>query len=202
MYKKEKVVVKIKVIYSNKPINAKKEGRFVTGKAISLLSVMVVVMVGIRLFCTPESFGNFSEVAEAFAEDTSGSSDTCMPVFGGEITSGYSARQNPLDNESYEFHRGIDITSDNDDNIYAYADGVVGEVGEDTSYGKYLFITHKDGTETFYAHCSQILVSKGECVKVSDAIAVMGDTGQSAGKHLHFELHIDGKAVDPAEYLK
>ena len=201
MYKKEKVVVNIKVIYTNKPINEKKSPRSVSAKAIGLLCVLAVAMLGIKVFCAPGATGNFEDAVEAVSPQRHSDGTSCLPVFAGIISSPYSVRQSPLDGESYEFHRGVDITSSGDDNIYSYLDGVVSEIGSDEDYGNYIEITHTDGTQTLYAHCNEVFVQKEQNVGAGQIIAEMGDTGATTGKHLHFEMRINGKTVNPLDYL-
>ncbi|MGN0171486.1 MAG: murein hydrolase activator EnvC family protein [Acutalibacteraceae bacterium] len=102
------------------------------------------------------------------------------------------------------WHRGIDITGGScyGDPIIAAADGVVVTAEYDSSYGYYVVLDH--GTDsagqrvmTLYAHCSQLLVGVGQTVSATDTIALIGSTGESTGAHLHFEVRLDGVAVDP-----
>ncbi len=77
-------------------------------------------------------------------------------------------------------------------------DGIVSKYG---SYGKYVTIQHEDGTRSMYAHLSKILVKSGQKVKKGQVIGVMGSTGSSNGTHLHFEVRVSGRAVDPRYFL-
>ncbi len=96
-----------------------------------------------------------------------------------------------------DFHRGIDIPSSAGTDIYAAQSGEVILASSHSSYGNYLIIDHGGGITTLYAHCSKLLVKKGQTVKQGDHIAEMGSTGQSTGPHLHFEVRVNGQHEDP-----
>lgn len=100
-----------------------------------------------------------------------------------------------------DIHIGIDITGGgiNKTPIYAVADGEVITAKEHSSYGNYIIIDHGSGITTLYAHCNKLYVKKGDVVKAGDQIAEVGTTGQSTGPHLHFEIRVAGKTVNPLE---
>jgi murein DD-endopeptidase MepM/ murein hydrolase activator NlpD len=102
------------------------------------------------------------------------------------------------------YHTGIDI-ADNPRNatpIYAASSGKVIPVNSDPfGYGNYLMIDHGQGLHTLYAHCSRIVVSTDQQVTAGQQVAVVGSTGHSTGPHLHFEVRLNGKPVDPMKYL-
>lgn len=102
---------------------------------------------------------------------------------------------------SYSFHLGVDIGASYGTAIKASDGGKVTYSGWKGSYGKLVVITHDDGSQTYYAHCSSLLVSSGERVYQGQTIAKVGSTGNSTGPHLHFEIRINGKTVDPLTYL-
>jgi murein DD-endopeptidase MepM/ murein hydrolase activator NlpD len=91
--------------------------------------------------------------------------------------------------------------------ITAAASGTVeyaqyGETGSGFGgYGNVILIRHNGTYSTLYAHCSQLLVSEGDEVQKGDVIALVGSTGDSTGSHFHFEIRVDGEAVDPLPYL-
>lgn len=97
-------------------------------------------------------------------------------------------------------HNGVDYTSTNK-NIYASDSGVVEIASSHRSYGKYVVIDHKNGYKTLYAHLSKINTKKGSKVEKGDVIGVMGNTGNSTGVHLHFEIQKNGKPVNPLNHL-
>ncbi len=115
-----------------------------------------------------------------------------------EITSGFGKRE--LDGQENE-HKGVDLAAKENDAIFAAIDGEVTIAQEDSSYGNYIVITHKNNIKTLYAHCSKLIAKKGDKVRAGDKIALAGSTGQAYGTHLHFEILINGKNVDPAPYL-
>ena len=87
--------------------------------------------------------------------------------------------------------------------VYATADGTVGRAGWNSGgYGNLVEVNHGRGIETRYGHLSQILVSPGQQVKRGQLIARMGSTGRSTGSHLHYEVRIDGKAVNPIPFMQ
>jgi murein DD-endopeptidase MepM/ murein hydrolase activator NlpD len=100
------------------------------------------------------------------------------------------------------FHTGIDMVEPFGSAIYAADDGVVALVGSTTSgYGKYVVIAHSGGFDTLYGHLSTTLVKVGQRVTQGTPVGLEGSTGNSTGPHLHFELRIGQKPVDPTPYL-
>ena len=83
----------------------------------------------------------------------------------------------------------------------ASSGGTVTKAGWGSGYGYVVYIKHPGGIETRYAHCSKVLVSAGQTVKQGQKIALSGNTGISTGPHLHFEVRVNGVAVDPFSYL-
>lgn len=96
-----------------------------------------------------------------------------------------------------DFHRGIDIPSASGTDIYAAQSGEVILASWHSSYGNYCIVDHGGGISTLYAHCTKLLVKKGQKVSQGDHIAEMGSTGQSTGPHLHFEVRVNGQHEDP-----
>lgn len=99
-------------------------------------------------------------------------------------------------------HMGIDIANSLGTDIYAADGGTVIYAGLASGYGNLIKIQHDNGDVTYYGHLSKILVSVDDKVAQGDLIAQMGSTGVSTGPHLHFEIRIDGTAVDPLDYLE
>jgi murein DD-endopeptidase MepM/ murein hydrolase activator NlpD len=122
-----------------------------------------------------------------------------MPLEG-EITSLFGERIHPVFN-TIKQHNGIDIYGNYGDEIKSAIEGTVVEVGEDIDLGKFLKINNGI-YDTLYAHCSKIIVKEGQKVKQGEKIAEVGDTGYASGTHLHFEIWIEGKAVNPLEMIK
>jgi murein DD-endopeptidase MepM/ murein hydrolase activator NlpD len=98
-------------------------------------------------------------------------------------------------------HEGIDVSAPMGAPIVAPAAGTVIRVTKETGYGNVLEIDHGYGIITKYAHCSRIVVQQGQRVKRGQMIANVGSTGLSTGPHLHYEIHVNGKVVDPLTYV-
>lgn len=114
------------------------------------------------------------------------------------ISSNYGGRQLF---GSYDFHLGVDIINNYGKDIWAADSGVVTYAGYNNSYGYYVTIEHADGMSTLYAHMSKIYTTKGAEVKQGDVIGAIGKTGVATAYHVHFEVRIDSKTVDPIDYL-
>lgn len=98
-------------------------------------------------------------------------------------------------------HTGLDIAAPRGTPIKAAASGTVTFSGRSGSYGYMVVITHENGVQTYYAHCSQLYASTGTYVNQGDVIAAVGSTGNSTGNHLHLEIRINGVAYNPQYYL-
>jgi murein DD-endopeptidase MepM/ murein hydrolase activator NlpD len=99
-------------------------------------------------------------------------------------------------------HEGVDLAGPVGTPIHATGDGVVTFAGRNGAYGNLIKISHELGTETRYAHLSRIEVKVGERVSQGDRIGDMGNTGRSTGPHLHYEVRMNGRAVDPMSFIK
>ncbi len=119
------------------------------------------------------------------------------PVAAGTLTSGYGYRDNPT-GDGRQFHRGVDIAAPAGTAIAAMYGGRVAQVGESASLGRFLLLEHGDGVEVLYAHCSQVLVSEGMTVRGGERVALVGDTGDTTGNHLHVQVSYDGIVYDPS----
>jgi len=98
-------------------------------------------------------------------------------------------------------HEGIDLTAPRGTNIYATADGKVIQSGYRTGgFGKKILIDHGFGYHTLYGHCDKVLVEAGQTVKRGEVIGKVGSTGLSKSPHLHYEVHVNGRPVDPINY--
>ena len=116
------------------------------------------------------------------------------PITGGTFTSGYGARWGRT-------HKGVDWGCSTGTTVRAARAGVVTHAGWSNGYGYCVYINHGDGVVTKYAHLSKITVSSGQYVSQGDKIALSGNTGRSTGPHLHFEIVINGTAVNPLNYV-
>jgi murein DD-endopeptidase MepM/ murein hydrolase activator NlpD len=121
------------------------------------------------------------------------------PIDGARITSGYGMRVNPILGYS-AMHQGIDFGAPTGTPIFAAGNGVIEEIGWKNGYGKYIKLRHNGTYETAYAHTSKFAsgLKKGSKVKQGQVIAYVGSTGRSTGPHLHFEIMVGGKHVNPS----
>lgn len=119
------------------------------------------------------------------------------------VTSEFGWRPNPFGGSGGEGHAGLDLGAPKGTPIHAARKGVVSSVVDSGSsgYGYHVVIDHGDGMVTLYGHCSKVYVRSGQAVKQGDVIAAVGSTGRSTGNHLHFEIRVNGKAVNPRSYL-
>ena len=122
------------------------------------------------------------------------------PPVTGTITSLFGCRSDPLESDG-RFHYGLDIAGEEGTVISAFAAGTVTAVADSSDLGRYVTVTHPNGYETLYAHCSKITASSGQKVALGDPIAEMGSTGRVTGTHLHFELHRDTVFLNPIYYV-
>ena len=123
------------------------------------------------------------------------------PILSGWLSSRYGTRIDPFSGEK-AWHEGVDFAGKAGSNIVAVASGVVSWSGERYGYGKMVEVAHGDGVITRYAHNQENLVKVGDMVRRGDVVALMGNSGRSTGPHVHFEVHKNGRPVDPASYLR
>lgn len=123
-----------------------------------------------------------------------------MPVEGVRLSSDYGMRNHPVIG-GRRAHKGVDLAGPTGTPVYATADGLVETAKNFSSYGLYVRIEHGARLETRYAHMSRLAVAAGERVKKGDIIGYIGSTGRSTGPHLHYEVRIDGEAVNPIPYM-
>lgn len=116
------------------------------------------------------------------------------------VASGFGMRFHPI-LKIHRMHNGIDFVAKEGTPIYASGNGTIVEAERSSSYGNVVKINHGYGYETVYAHLSRIATSKGKKVKRGDIIGYMGSTGLSVATHLHYEVHKNGKPVDPVNFF-
>lgn len=129
-----------------------------------------------------------------------GLDQTAAPVMA-VVSSGYGWREHPIEGGE-KFHAGADLAAPYGEAVGAFADGVVDYIGESPAYGQYLQIRHAGGVTSFYAHCSRLCVQQGQQVKLGEKVAEVGDTGETTGPHLHFELRLNGELLNPVYYIE
>ena len=145
--------------------------------------------------------GGFAALVGAMTqpESAEGAGRMQWPVLG-KLTSGFGERKNPL-GPGDDFHPGLDIAADTGTPIAAAAPGRVISAGPDGGYGNLIVLDNGNGVTTRYAHCSQIFARVGESVAAGETIGAVGSSGASTGPHLHFEVRVDDRPVDPSQYL-
>lgn len=156
-------------------VNGKETGREIIHEEISKKAVAKVVKVGTK---TPPTL--------------------IKPITGGKISSPFGWRT--LYGRR-DYHRGVDWSCPTGTAVRAAGTGKVIQAGWNGSYGYCITIQHSDGRQTLYAHLSRVLVSKGQQVKQNTKIGLTGNTGNSTGPHLHFEVIVNGSPVNPYKYI-
>ena len=118
----------------------------------------------------------------------------------GWLSSPFGYREHPIKGNE-KFHRGLDIAAPNGTEIVSFADGAVKAVGESSSLGKYIMVSHDNRLTTIYAHCSKITASSGAHVAKGEKIAEIGSTGMATGAHLHFAIQQGDTYLNPIYYV-
>lgn len=115
----------------------------------------------------------------------------------GKINNEFGFRRNPFGGRSYEFHAGMDIDGERGDQVMAPANGTIIKAGWQGGYGNMIEVDHGNGLTTRYGHLSKIEVQVGDPVLRGQLIGLVGSTGRSTGPHLHYELRLDDKSINP-----
>ena len=120
------------------------------------------------------------------------------PLDGARISSNFGMRKHPISGFN-KMHKGVDFAAPTGTPIYAGGNGVIEFLGTNGGYGKYIRIRHNNGYKTAYAHLSKYKkgISKGVRVNQGDVIGYVGNTGNSTGPHLHYEIMYNGKHLNP-----
>ncbi len=119
----------------------------------------------------------------------------------GKINNEFGYRRNPFNGRGYEFHAGMDIDGDRGDVIAVPANGIVTNADWEGGYGNMIEIDHGNGLTTRYGHLSRIGVQLGDTVQRGQLIGLIGSTGRSTGPHLHYELRLNDKPINPRRFL-
>lgn len=160
------------------------------------------------------SGGPFGQLAEAEEEETTiegqlkNIETTLNPAFLptmwahlGKINNEFGYRRNPFGGRSYEFHAGMDIDGDRGDVVAAPANGTIITAGWEGGYGNLIEIDHGNGLTTRYGHLSKIGVQVGDTIQRGQIIGLIGSTGRSTGPHLHYEVRVNDKPINPRRFL-
>lgn len=117
------------------------------------------------------------------------------------ISSRYGKRSDPV-NKRWAVHYGLDMAASKKSPVYVTAPGKVKFVGWKGNYGRFIVVEHGNGIETRYGHLHKTLIKKGDAVGYRTKIGLVGNTGRSTGAHLHYEIRVNGKNVDPYKFIK
>jgi murein DD-endopeptidase MepM/ murein hydrolase activator NlpD len=160
---------------------------------------------GPAAFAPPVAGGAFASLVNAVFPQTSvpvssGSGTPMQWPVAGQITSPFGERKNPM-GAGQDFHPGLDIAADEGTPIAAASAGRVISAGPDGGYGNLIVVDDGNGVTTRYGHCSQIFARVGDLISPGQTIGAVGSTGHSTGPHLHFEVRMNDRPVDPAQFL-
>ena len=162
----------------------------------SLYKEKPVVVKNVKVAKASSSSGSFSTSRNMSQANISLGVSLIKPV-NGRISSRFGANSRVRSGS----HTGLDIATSTGTPIKAAASGTVTFAGWKGSYGNLLVITHSNGIQTYYGHCSKLYVSSGQKISQGQTIAAVGSTGNSTGPHLHFEIRVNGVAYNPQRYV-
>lgn len=155
-----------------------------------------------RIYLQSKSFDDLIQLAQK-KEEMLKSVPAILPIANDDLTrtaSGFGLRVHPI-YKIIKFHSGMDFTAPAGTDIYATGDGVISDVqSSQRGLGKHIIIDHGFGYMSVYAHMSNFNVRKGQKVKRGDIIGFVGNTGTSVANHLHYEVKLNGRNVDPVNY--
>ena len=145
---------------------------------------------------------SFIEINRQFMDKTEllRHTPSIRPVEGGYVSSSFGRRRDPF-TRRWTHHNGTDFSLERGAPIFSTADGVIVHAKRSHGLGKVVIIDHGYGFKTVYGHLSIFNVAKGTEVKRGQKIGEVGNTGRSTAPHLHYEVHMDGKAVEPMDYF-
>jgi murein DD-endopeptidase MepM/ murein hydrolase activator NlpD len=127
------------------------------------------------------------------------STPSVMPVKG-ILTSGFGNRRDPITGRR-AFHPALDIAAQPGREVRAPADGIVTRAGRIGGLGNAVYVSHGFGVNTRFGHLARLSVKPGDRIERGDVLGVVGSTGRATGYHLHYEVHVDGKPVNPLGYI-
>lgn len=145
---------------------------------------------------------SFQEIEQRLKEHSEllARTPSIRPVDGGYVSSGFGTRTDPFTRRRV-FHRGVDISVPKGTPVKATADGLVVFAQQTPGLGKLVVIDHGYGFRTAYGHLNSINVVKGQWVKREQRIGTSGNTGRTTAPHLHYEVHVNGKPVNPVDFI-
>lgn len=156
----------------------------------------------------PLSENEMSEEDEAVAVQLRAFQATTNPAFVptmwahmGKINNEFGFRRNPFGGRTYEFHGGMDIDGERGDIVVAPANGTVLKSGYQGGYGNMIEVDHGNGLTSRYGHLSKMEVEVGDSITRGQLIGFVGSTGRSTGPHLHYEIRMNDKPINPRHFL-
>ena len=162
----------------------------------------------------PNSGGPFSELTESESDGTNiegqlkmieaTGNPSFLPMMWahlGKVNNEFGYRRNPFGGRGYEFHAGMDIDGNRGDLVSAPANGTVVKADWEGGYGNLIEVDHGNGLKTRYGHLSKVGVQIGDAVQRGQIIGLIGSTGRSTGPHLHYEVRLNDKPINPRRFL-
>ena len=187
----EKIVSQIKEEKSEEEVNLTIQEKYTTENDVQINDIETA-----KLNVENKVEEKIEEELESQMPDVNGIKLAVLPITG-QITSRYGVSSNIRKST----HTGLDIAASTGTPIKVMADGVVTEASYNGSYGNLIKVAHGNNVETWYAHTSKMYVTKGQEVKAGDIIGAVGSTGNSTGPHLHLEIRVNNKTVNPQNYV-
>lgn len=168
--------------------------------ALSVRDGLNEMVIGTNLLAKGVDVGPASaDGADKGLEGVLGAIPAQLPTFG-YISSGFGVRHSPF-TRRLVFHKGIDFAVQYGSEVYATADGIVTFAGWHNALGRMIAIDHGYGITTRYGHNSKLTVEVGDEVRRGDVIARAGSTGRSTGSHVHYEVWVNGRPIDPSQFM-
>ena len=198
---KKQIVGKYKVPVMDKRSSKSKKKSFPSNGELSQNNIGQTLQL---LMEAVESRENLSNQIEAMVLKQSVLKNTLPSLYPVDVpyrSSSFGWRHDPFLG-TRAFHSGLDFSAATGEPIKASASGIVIVASIGPKYGKFIKIKHGDGLETLYAHASKLYVKKGDIVQREQIIGLVGSTGRSTGPHLHYEIRLNGRALDPRQYIK
>ena len=173
-----------------------------TGETLKTGNIMIGEMVVSGKVNRYYRYQDADGIVDYYNEDGVSARRTLMktPINGARISSGFGKRRHPVLGYN-KMHRGVDFAAPRGTPIYAAGSGVIEVAKYYGTYGNYVKIRHRNSYKTVYAHMSRIAsgLARGRTVQQGQVIGYVGSTGRSTGPHLHYEIHYDGKSINPAK---
>jgi len=119
----------------------------------------------------------------------------------GHLIGNFGLRQDPFSGEGSEFHKGVDISGVIGTPVHVTADGIVRFADMQSGYGRVVVVDHGGGVESWYAHLSKFYVHTGQEIRRGELVGAVGTSGRVTAAHLHYEVHVNGRPMNPYTYL-